>query len=54
MKNNRKLRVRVKIKFILFYFELAPTNPCCNMLQTLLRWKKYEKDMSDKQSPKSK
>ena len=36
MKNNRRFRVSVRIRFILFYSELAPTDPCCNMLQTLL------------------
>ena len=24
---NRSLRVRVRVKFLLFYFELAPTDP---------------------------
>ena len=38
MKGNRRLRVRVR--FLLFYSELAPTDPWCNMLQTLLGWKK--------------
>ena len=47
MRNNRKLRVRVK--FIFFYSELVPTDPRCNMLQTLLRQKKYGKVMSDEQ-----
>ena len=47
MRNNRKLRVRVK--FIFFYSELVPTDPRCNMLQTLLRLKKYGKVMSDEQ-----
>ena len=47
MRNNRKLRVRVK--FIFFYSELVPTDPRCNMHQTLLRLKRYEKVMSDEQ-----
>ena len=44
MKNNRKLKVRVKVRvrIILFYSELAPTDPWCNILQTLLGRKKYE------------
>ena len=33
MKNNRRLRVSVKVKFILCYSEFAPTVPWCNMLQ---------------------
>ena len=27
MKNNRRLKVRVRVRFILFYSELAPTDP---------------------------
>ena len=38
MKNDRTLRVRVR--FTLFHSELAPTDPWCNMLQTLIRPKK--------------
>ena len=39
--------VRVRVRFRLFYCELAPTDPRCNMLQTLLGRKKYEEAMSD-------
>ena len=34
----------------LFYSELAPSDPWCNMPQTLLGWKKYEEGMSHEQS----
>ena len=52
MKNvNRRLRVRVRVTFLLFYSELAPTNPSCNMLQTLLGRKKYDEAMSDEHPP---
>ena len=40
MKNNRRLRVGVRVRFIFFYSELAPTDPWCKMLQTLLGQKK--------------
>ena len=30
--SNRRLRVRVRVRFLLFYSELAPTDPWCNML----------------------
>ena len=50
MKSNRSLKVRVRVRFILFYSGLVPTGPrWCNMLQTLLRRKKYEKVISDEQ-----
>ena len=49
MKNNR--RIRVRIRFVLFHSELSPTDPGCNILQNLLGRKKYEEEMSDKQSP---
>ena len=49
MKTNRRLRVRVRVTFIIFYFELAPTDLWCNMLQTLLGRTKYEEEMSDEQ-----
>ena len=52
MKNNRKLRARVRFRFILFYSELVPNNPWCNMLQTLLGRKKYEEAVLDEQSLK--
>ena len=42
-----RVRVQVRVKFLLFYFQLAPTDQWCNMLQTLLRWKKCEEEMSD-------
>ena len=44
MKKQQKVRVR----FILFYSELALTDLGCNMLQTLLGQKKYE-EMLDEQ-----
>ena len=48
MKNNRRLRVRVRASFRLSYSELAPTDLCCNMLLTLLGQTKYEEEKSDK------
>ena len=51
MKDHRTLRVRVRVRFILFYFELAPIDPPCNMLQTLPARKKYEEEMSDEEPP---
>ena len=48
MKNNRRLRVRVRISFILFYSELASSDQWCNLLQTLLGGEKYKAEMSDK------
>ena len=44
MRNNRRTRVRVR--FLLFYSELAPTDRLCNMLHTLPGRKKYEEAMS--------
>ena len=46
MKSNRKVRVRVRVRvtFIIFHCELAPTDPWCNMLQTLLGRKNYEEE----------
>ena len=44
-----KLRVRVRVSFILFYSELAHTDPSCNMIQSLRGWKKCEEEMSDEQ-----
>ena len=43
MKNNRRqlgLRARVRVRFILFYFELALTDPWCNMLRGFTRTEK--------------
>ena len=48
IEGNRRLRVKVRVRFILFYLKLAPTDPWCNMLQTLLGRKKYEEAMSGK------
>ena len=47
IEGNRKPRVRVRAMVLLFYCELAPTDPWCNMLQTLLGRNKCEKAMSD-------
>ena len=46
IEGNRRLRVKVRVRFLLFYLELAPTDPWCNMLQILLGRKKYEEAMS--------
>ena len=48
-RSNRRLRVRVRVSFILFYSELTPSDPRCNMLQTLLERKKYEEEIPDEQ-----
>ena len=48
MENDRTLKVGVR--FILLYFELAHTHLLCNMLQILIGPKKYEEEMSDKQT----
>ena len=45
IEGNRRLRVRVRV--LLFYSELAPTDPWRNMLQSLLGREKYEELMSD-------
>ena len=34
--NRLRVRVRVWVRCLLFYSELAPTDPWCNMLRTLL------------------
>ena len=39
-KSNRRLRIRIGVRFILIYSELALIDPSYNMLQTLLGWKK--------------
>ena len=49
MKNLRRSRFTVSVRFILFYSELAPTNPRCIMLQALTWTEKYEEELSDKQ-----
>ena len=49
MKNLRRSRFTVSVRFILFYCELAPTNPRCIMLQALTWTEKYEEELSDKQ-----
>ena len=46
IEGNKRLRVRVR--FIFFYSELAPSDPpWCNMLQTSLGRIKYEEAISD-------
>ena len=47
IEGNKRLRVKVRFRFLSLYSELAPTDPWCNMLQTLPGRKKYEKAMSD-------
>ena len=49
MKNNRRLRIR----FILFNSEVAPTNPRCNMLQTSPGRKIYQEQMSGERPSQS-
>ena len=49
MENNR--RDMGTVKFILFYSELTPTDPWCNMLHTLLGQKNYVEAMPDEQIP---
>ena len=38
MKNNRRLRARMGVRFLLFFSELAPTDPWCNS-RLYLNWK---------------
>ena len=45
----KQLGLRVRVRFIFFYSELAPTDSWSNMLQTLLGRKKYEEVMSNEQ-----
>ena len=50
MKYNKRLRVRVRVRFILFYSEFVPTNSRCITLQNLLLERKnYEEEMSFEQ-----
>ena len=44
----RRLRVRIRVRFLLFDSELTPTDPQCNMIRDFT-WteKKYEEAMSD-------
>ena len=44
-------RLWVRVRFLSFYSELAPTDPWCNMLQTLLGRTKYEEAMLDEPPP---
>ena len=53
IEGNKRFRVRVRVRFILAYFKLAPTDPRCNMLQTLLGRKKYQEAMSDEYPTRS-
>ena len=48
--SNRRVRVRVSVRFPLFYSELTPTDPWCNfnfMLCDFTWREKYEEAMSD-------
>ena len=45
--SNRSLTVRVRIRFLLLYSELNPTDPSCNMLRHFTWTEKYEEAMSD-------
>ena len=47
MKNNKNCQKI--LEHSLFYSKLAPTDPACNMLQTLLVRDKYEERISDEQ-----
>ena len=47
IEGNTRLRVRVRVRFLLFYSELTPTDPLCNMLHILLGRKKCGVAMSD-------
>ena len=50
MKNNKRLGVRVRVRFILFYSEFVPNNSRCITLQNLLlERKKYEEEISFEQ-----
>ena len=43
----RRLRVRVRVKFLLFYSELTPTDLWCNMLRDFTWTDKYKEVMPD-------
>ena len=45
--SNRRLRFRVRVRFLLFYSELAPLTRGVTCSVTLLGWEKYEEAMSD-------
>ena len=45
--SNKRLRVRARVRFILFYSELAPLTRDVTCSVTLLGRKKYEEAMSD-------
>ena len=53
--SNRKLRVRIRLRFLLFYSELTQTSPppppntWCNMLRDFTWTEKNEEAMSDEQ-----
>ena len=51
VEGNRTLRFRVRVRFLLFYYELNTIDQWRNMLQNLLGRKKYEEAMSDEHPP---
>ena len=46
-----RLRVRVRVRFLLFDYELTPTDPWCNMHRNFTWTEKYDEAMSDKHPP---
>ena len=52
-RSNRRLRVRVRVRFLWFYSELTPTDPWCNMLRDFTWREKYEEAMSDEHPQKT-
>ena len=51
VEGNRTLRFSVRVRFLLFYYELNTIDQWRNMLQNLLGRKKYEEAMSDEHPP---
>ena len=47
IEGNSNRRLRVRVRFLLFYSELAPTDLWCNMLCDFTSTVKYEGAMSD-------
>ena len=42
-----RLTVRLRVRFLLFYSKLTPTDPRCNMLHDFTWTEKYQEAMSD-------
>ena len=47
IESNSNRRLRVRVRFLIFYSELTPTDPWCNMPRNFTWTEKYEEVMSD-------